>query len=102
MPVVVRWRQVAGEPARGAGSVPVRREESERSQAWRGCSARVRGIDALRVATEVLEDALDDGGVLDAGEDAQPPTATPAGLDVDAEDALEALCLGHRPISVGV
>jgi hypothetical protein len=40
---------------------------------------------------EVFENLPDDGGVLDAGEDAHPAAAAETGLDVDAKHALQAV-----------
>ena len=41
------------------------------------------------------EDRGDDIGIFDAGDDAQRATALGAGLDVDGEDAFQALHRGH-------
>ena len=51
----------------------------------------MRRIGRFTVATEVRENPLNDCRRLDARDDAQPPAALPAGLDVDGEYALEAL-----------
>jgi len=61
----------------------------------------MRGIDGLDVAAEVLKNPRDDGGCLDAGDDAQPATAAPAGLDLDGERPLEALRPGQGSLPVG-
>ena len=45
--------------------------------------------------TNVLEDRGDDIRIFDAGDDAQRATALGAGLDVDGEDAFQALHPGH-------
>jgi hypothetical protein len=45
----------------------------------------------IGVAAEVLENPRDDGGRLDAGDDAQPAAAALAGLDPDGENPLAAL-----------
>ena len=45
--------------------------------------------------TNVLEDRGDDIGIFDAGDDAQRATALGAGLDVDGEDAFQALHPSH-------
>ena len=49
-------------------------------------------IDGLHSMAEMVQNPLDDCGLLDAGDDAQVSTALPAGLDVDGEHPLEALC----------
>jgi hypothetical protein len=41
---------------------------------------------------EMAQNALDDGGFLDAGDHPQRPAALPAGLDINGEYPLEALC----------
>ena len=46
-------------------------------------------------STNVLEDRGDDIGIFDAGDDAQFAAALGAGLDVDGEDAFQALHPGH-------
>ena len=46
-------------------------------------------------STNVLEDRGDDIGIFDAGDDAQFAAALGAGLDVDGEDAFQALRPGH-------
>jgi len=40
----------------------------------------------------MFQNPLDDGGLLDAGDDTQVPTALPAGLDINCEHPREALC----------
>ena len=50
---------------------------------------------------EMFQNPLDDGGLLDAGDDAKAAAALPAGLDVNGKDALEALCPAHRPLPIG-
>ena len=45
--------------------------------------------------TNVLEDRGDDIGIFDAGDDAQRATALGAGLDVDGDDAFQALHPSH-------
>ena len=52
-------------------------------------------IDRHGLPAKVLENPLDHRRFLDAGDDAQPAAASPAGLDVDGEYALEALGPGH-------
>jgi hypothetical protein len=53
----------------------------------------MRWIDGLRSVAEMFQNPLDYCGFLDAGDDAQPTAALAAGLDVDGEHPLEALCL---------
>jgi hypothetical protein len=48
-------------------------------------------IDGAGGTAEVPEDQLNERRWFDAGDDAQPAAALPAGLDVDGERALEAL-----------
>jgi hypothetical protein len=55
----------------------------------------VRGIDGPGITAKVRENPLDHRRLLDAGDDAQPAAALPAGLDVDGEHPLEALRPGH-------
>ena len=50
---------------------------------------------------QVSEDLLDHHRVLDAGDDAHRPAAHRAGLDVDAEHALEALRPSHPRPALG-
>ena len=52
--------------------------------------SRIGGCGCLAY-TNVLEDRGDDIGIFDAGDDAQRATALGAGLDVDGEDAFQAL-----------
>jgi hypothetical protein len=58
-------------------------------------------IGRLAVAAEVLQKPFDDRWFLDTGNDLELPAAAPADLDVDGEDALEALGPGQRPLPVG-
>ncbi len=43
----------------------------------------------------MVEDLADNMGILDARDDLDGAAAFTARLDVDVEDALESLCLGH-------
>jgi len=43
-------------------------------------------------AAKVLENPFNDGWCLNAGDDTQAPAALLAGLDVNGEHPLEALC----------
>ena len=61
----------------------------------------MRRIDRHGLPAKVLENPLNDRRLLDAGNDAQPTAALPAGLDVDGEYALEALGPGHPPLPFG-
>ena len=49
-------------------------------------------IDGIRSVAEMVQNPLDDSGLLNAGDDAQAATALLAGLDVNREYPLEALC----------
>lgn len=49
----------------------------------------------------MLEDTVDDGRVFDAGDDPERPATVAAGLDVDAEHALEALRPRHGRTALG-
>ncbi|NNE34238.1 MAG: hypothetical protein HKN13_03315 [Rhodothermales bacterium] len=49
-------------------------------------------IDGLHNMAEMFQNPLDDGGLLDAGDDAQAAAALLAGLDINCEHSLEALC----------
>ena len=69
-----------------------RTERSDRAIALRWRSARMCRIDGLHSMAEMFQNPLDDCGLLDAGDDAQAATALLAGLDVNREYPLEALC----------
>ncbi len=56
-------------------------------------------INGLRSMAEMFQNPLDDCGFLDAGDHPQLPAALAAGLNVDGEYPLEALCPGHRLLS---
>ena len=49
-------------------------------------------IDAPGIAAKVLENPFNDRRRLDAGNDTQATAALPAGLDIDSEHPLQALC----------
>ena len=68
-----------------------RTKRSDQAIALRRRSARMRRIDRLRSVAEMVQNPLDDRGLLDAGDDAQAATALLAGLDVNLEHPLEAL-----------
>lgn len=67
-PVAARW----------PGAVERVERRSGRQIALGRCAARVGWIDGRGVAAEVFENPFDDGGRLDAGDDAQPAAALPA------------------------
>ena len=52
----------------------------------------MRRIDGLHSVAEMVQNPLDDGGLLNAGDHPQLPAALAAGLNVDGEYPLEALC----------
>jgi hypothetical protein len=54
------------------------------------------GFAGFSFALQVSEDLLDHRRIFDAGDDFHRATAFLAGLDVDIENALEALRPGHR------
>ncbi len=54
-----------------------------------------------RFAREVSEDRLDHCRIFDARDDAHRAAAARAGLNVDAEPALQALCPAHRGAPLG-
>ena len=54
--------------------------------------ARMCRIDGLRSMAEMFKNPLDDGGLLNAGDHPQLPAALSAGLDINGEHPLEALC----------
>jgi len=47
---------------------------------------------------QVRQSIRDDFGLLDGADDRKLPAAASAGLDIDPEDALQALCPGHRDV----
>jgi hypothetical protein len=61
----------------------------------------MRRINGLRSVAEMVQNPLDDCGFLDTGDHPQRPAALPAGLDINGEYALEALCPAHRPLPIG-
>jgi len=61
-------------------------------------SGRASPIERLAHSAEVIENPLDDGGLLDARHHPKLAAAAPAGFDVDHEDALEPLRPSHRPV----
>jgi len=58
-------------------------------------------VHRARFAREVSEDRLDHHRIFDARDDAHRAAAARAGLDVDAEHALQALCPAHRGAPLG-
>ena len=87
-------------PRGGPRVVTSMRKRSDEAIARRRRSARMRRIDGLRNVAEMVQNPLDDGGLLDAGDHPQLPAALPAGLDIDGEHPPEALCPRHRPLPV--
>jgi hypothetical protein len=63
---------------------------------WNRCS-----FSTLYSPAQVREDPVNDGRGLDAGDDAQPAAALPAGLFVECEHALDALGPGEVTLAVG-
>jgi len=61
-----------------------RTKRSDQAIALRRRSARMRWIDGLRSMAEMFQNPFNDRRRLDAGDDAQPAAALPAGLDVGA------------------
>jgi hypothetical protein len=61
----------------------------------------MRRILGAGLTVRVPEDAVDDHWLLNAGDDAQPAAALPAGLDIDGEHPLGALRAGEAPLTVG-
>ena len=68
----------------------VNRRRARRGELLAGCLATVQ--------PQVLEDAADDLRVFDAGDDLHRPAAAFTGLDLDTEDAFEALRPSHRGV----
>ncbi len=72
---------------------------------WRGrrpARRQPRCVHRARFAGEVREDRLDHYRIFDARDDAHGAAAARAGLDVDAEHALQALCPAHRGAALDV
>ena len=78
-----------------------RTKRSDQAIALRRRSARMRRIDRLHSVAEMVQNPLNHCGFLDAGNDAQAAAALLAGLDVNGEHPLEALCPAHRPLPIG-
>ena len=87
-----RQKPTLAHPCTLARVVMNRTKRSDQAIILRRRSARMRRIDGFRRMAEMVQNPLDDGGFLDAGDDAQVPTALPAGLDINGEYSLEALC----------
>ena len=82
-------------PARRDRVVKNRMKRSDQAIALRRRSARMARmcrIDRLRSMTEMFKNPLDDCGLLNAGDHPQLPAALSAGLDINGEHPLEALC----------
>jgi len=94
-----RHQSTPARPCKVARVVMNNSQRSDQAIALRRRAARMRRIDGLRRMAEMVQNPLDDGGFLDAGDDTQVPTALPAGLDINREYSLEALCPCHRPLT---
>jgi len=87
-----RRKPTPARPCTVARVVKNRTKRSDQAIALRRRSARMRRIDGLRSVAEMVQNPLDDCGFLDAGDHPQLPAALSAGLNVDGEYPLEALC----------
>ena len=87
-----RHESTPARPCKGARVVKNRTKRSDQAIALRRRSARMRRIDRLRSVAEMVQNPLDDCGLLNAGDHPQLPAALSAGLNVDCEYPLEALC----------
>ena len=87
-----RRKPTPARPCTVARVVMNRTEWSDQAIALRRRSARMRRIGGLRSVTEMVQNPLDDCGLLNAGDHPQLPAALSAGLNVDGEYPLEALC----------
>jgi hypothetical protein len=87
-----RRKPKTARPCTVARVVMNKTQRSDQAIALRRRSARVRRIDGLRSVAEMVQNPLDDCGFLDAGDHPQLPAALSAGLNVDGEYPLEALC----------
>ena len=81
-----RRKPKTARPCTVARVVMDRTERSDQAVALRQRSARMRRIDGLRSVAEMVQNPLD------AGDHPQLPAALSAGLNVDGEYPLEALC----------
>ena len=95
----------AAMPSCGANRARQRHERAAASEQRRlrrraraECRARWRMVGGL---LQVREDALDEGGVLDAGDHREPPAAAAAVLEVDGEHAFESLRPTHGEVPGG-
>jgi len=86
-----RRKPTPARPCTVARVVKNRTKRSDQAIALRRRSARMRRIDGLRSVAEMVQNPLDDCGLLNAGDHPQLPTALLAGLDVNLEHPLEAL-----------
>ena len=80
-----------------AGSVV---ESGQAGLRRRAGAVGLRG-DCAGFSVEVLENASDDSGVFDAGDDTHVAAACFAECDIDVEHALEALRPGHGDVALG-
>ena len=65
---------------------------------WRASGVGVIGLGMYCAPVEMVEDALNDGGVFDTGDDLDVAATGIAGFDIDVEHALELLCLRHMVV----
>ena len=87
-----RRKPTPARPCTVARMVMNRTKQSDQAIALRRRSARMRRIDGLRSVAEMVQNPLDDCGLLNAGDHPQLPAALSAGLDINGEHPLEALC----------
>jgi hypothetical protein len=95
------WRKPT--PARSRTLARVVTSMTKRSGeviARRRRAARMRRIDGYCGAAKVLENPIDDGWCLNAGDDMQVPAVLPAGRNINSEHPPEALCPSHCPLPV--
>ena len=87
-----RRKPTPARPCTVARVVKNRTKRSDQAIALRRRSARMCRIDGLHRMAEMVQNPLDDFGLLNAGDHPQSPAALSAGLNVDGEYPLEALC----------
>ena len=90
-----RHESTPSRPCTVARVVKNRTKRSDEAIARRRRSARMARmcrIDGIRSVAEMVQNPLDDCGLLNAGDHPQSPAALSAGLNVDSEHPLEALC----------
>ena len=85
-------------PESRRGIIPVNRtNRAGVALTWRPPS----GLGIGRFLIQVGEELLDHLGILETRDDPYRTAAGRAGLDVDAEDPLQALCRSHRSAAFG-